>query len=92
MESPILVCAMADDPIMVAGTSFAHRCAHCQRAVMMSPSGQKFLRENAAALVICAICFVARADKCAGLALPAPLDEILRELKTGQPNYRRQRN
>lgn len=46
MEPAVLICAPADAPTMVRGSSFDYRCHRCNECVMLAPSGQRYLKQH----------------------------------------------
>jgi hypothetical protein len=52
-----LVCALADAPLTVSGSSFKHHCSKCHRRVMVAPSGMQLLRERRELAILCLTCF-----------------------------------
>lgn len=92
MKQPdTIVCALADHPTMVAGSSFEHSCGTCGRRVMIAPSGQRALKQWPMR-IICVRCAVAQV-KASGEPVTAQLPEdFFDELDAEVPNTRRNRN
>jgi hypothetical protein len=89
----LLVCALADAPQVVPGSTFDRRCTGCRRAVMIAPSGQRILRDDPAAQVLCVDCFCAHGDgKDATIRPATSLEELRHEIRSARPNYPRYRN
>jgi hypothetical protein len=88
-----IVCAPADGAWTTRGASFDHRCSKCSKHVMLALSGQRLLRTNPAARLICVPCFVVvLAEKGEAVELLPPSGEQLAEAKTAIPNMWRERN
>ena len=85
-----LVCAPADMPLVPIGAIFTHKCGECHRPVMLAQSGQQFLKTHPLAKIICFLCH----DFSSGGVgmLCSDVETLLNEVKTAQPNFRRQRN
>jgi hypothetical protein len=94
-EPKLLVCARADAPWVVAGSTFDRECGVCRRAVMVAPSGQEYLEREPLAAIVCAQCVVdAIVSKKRKVEVkPAASGERLqRELAAVQPNLWGERN
>lgn len=52
-----LVCLPAEAPRCIAGSIFTKQCAQCSGRVMIAPSGQRFLKQNPAAHILCSRCY-----------------------------------
>ena len=87
-EPEALVCAPADAPYMIAGSTFGRFCSKCNARVMLSPSGAQMLTKRPIPL-ICFICFRARFPR---MAVRPWTEQQREELKTTVPNYWRERN
>jgi hypothetical protein len=55
-EGVVLVCARATARLTVQGSTFDRRCELCGERVMVSPGGQKALREGRAQTIRCNQC------------------------------------
>lgn len=88
----IFVAASADAPLVVPGSSFDRKCGRCGKAVMISPSGQKFLKNTYGVTVICMQC--AKPEDVRGeLKLSTgTVQSLVEECRTAVPNMRRHRN
>lgn len=93
-DAKLLVCATADAPRKVPGSVFGHVCSDCSVRVMMAPTGQKFLKANPDAKIVCTPCFVARAmsGPVDGIRLAGSADEMAQEIRSACPNDWGQRN
>jgi hypothetical protein len=91
-EQVTLVCALADAPLVVRGSTFSHRCSKCARAVMVAPSGQRLLRNRPGTKVVCDKCMLATMAADQKLAIAGSVEEVLDEARNAEPNHRRQRN
>lgn len=86
-----LVCALADVPFMVPGSSFDRECYMCHRQVMIAPSGLKALKQHGDAVIMCHECF-RRIPKEGVSIQPEPTAEMRAELQRAVPNTWRMRN
>jgi hypothetical protein len=94
-HADVLVCLDADALTTLRGSTFDRSCGTCERRVMISPTGQRFLKRRPGIRILCERCYAALPDievAAAKHRLAAPPSEILAELKTRVPNLRRQRN
>lgn len=90
-EPQIIVCAPADGPFVVAGSTFDHVCCTCSERVMMAPSGQEIIRQNPETTILCIGCFSKLQFD--GQIQPATdFAQILREMASARPNPWRGRN
>lgn len=87
-DDVLLVCAPADFPLMAANFTFDQKCCLCQGRVMMAPSGREFLARNLNAKVVCIWC-VPDGEHLFGIAMK---EHLAAEMKSVQPNLRRNRN
>jgi len=92
VEIDRLVCANADAPMTVKGSSFDHVCLLCKGRVMMAPSGQAKLRQEPATEVICYRCFVRTRDPKIPVRSVDTPENIAREVRNAIPNDWRRRN
>jgi hypothetical protein len=92
MAKTLLVCALADSPLVVEGSTFDRWCVSCGGKVQLAPSGQKIIESQGEANVVltCTVCFGDRS--LAGSTLASTEDTIAQELRTAKPNLRRCRN
>lgn len=86
-----ILCAPIDAAFATVGSVSHHRCSKCGKGVLLSQSGQQFLRANPGAKLVCS-CSMDEALKANAHALCGPLDDVLREIKTSRPNPHRRRN
>jgi hypothetical protein len=91
-EPIVLVCMLADYPSTVPGSTFEHSCSHCDRRLMMAPSGQGFMREHPEAVKICFGCYRKIETPDDEWRLAGSKEQVLREISTSVPNDRRNRN
>jgi hypothetical protein len=91
MDQPV-VCALADSDVSVQGSVFHHSCWACQRTVMVAPSGQRLLVKMPEALILCYPCYWLSAGPDDTVELAGTMDELKSEVRTAQPNLRRNRN
>jgi hypothetical protein len=93
MSEPILlICAPADSPLTVPGSTFDHSCSRCRRKLMMAPSGQAFLKEHPEAEMLCHPCYVKIQEPDDEHHLAGPAEQIADELLASVPNPRLRRN
>lgn len=62
MSDKYLVCAPANAPRVVPGSIFDRLCAKCCAPLMVAPSGQKLLEQDASFVPICFACFAKGLD------------------------------
>ncbi len=91
------MCAHADSEMTVAGSVFDKSCSVCGRRVMVAPTGQRFLAEQATSddpvQIVCGICYMNDiSDPDVETMLCRPIEEHVEEAKTFEPNRRRDRN
>ena len=86
-EQRVIVCALATDPHVFEGDVFHHRCGECNRHVMLSPSGQRWLGSHPDGGIICGECYLLRhAGRPAIHELaPGAIEELLANSNTGRP-------
>lgn len=90
MKEPIaLVCAAANSPLTVRGSSFNRRCSACQVQVMIAPSGERRLRAEPEIIIVCLGC-ARRLGKVR--VLPQAPDQIAESNNGPVTNYWRIRN
>ncbi len=91
----IIVCARADEPIAVAGTTFNLKCSRCGERVMVAPSGQKRMKQSKLPVeLVCLPCFQSRAEFREAAHedfSPERIAEILSEMSWTIPNPWRNR-
>jgi hypothetical protein len=87
----VLICMPLDAAIKVVPHSIRDKCSSCNSIVAIAPTGQRFLKANPEAIILCAFCYVPDPDDAAG-KLAAPETEILAEMATAEPNTWRNRN
>lgn len=81
-----MVCARADAPLIIAGSSTNRKCKTCDFQVMIAPTGQKFLAENQDAEIQCLKCYMDKDRAHDELAMAGSPLEIMNDLKAIQPN------
>jgi len=93
-EDAVLVCALADSPLVVPGSIFTRHCSTCNRRVMIAPSGQSLLRRLPVARILCGACFIQNAKKYDALEIKLAADpqDIAIEARASVPNFWRKRN
>jgi hypothetical protein len=85
-----LVCAPADAPWTLPGSTFDRVCSLCGRKVMITPEGLKLLAARGGRMdVICGACFEPRAGEVVSITPP---EEIREMIARRVPNFRRYRN
>ncbi len=90
-EKPVLVSIRAADATRkAAGSSTDSKCSQCQHPVILAPSGQRFLRSNPKAVIVCSRCYIPQPGDDPRLA--ADTKEIADEMRTAEPNDYRSRN
>lgn len=87
-----LMCAPADSPTTVAGSSFDRSCSECGQKVMISPSGQRVLSENPDMLVVCMACVMPKIQEHDAISLTSDPVSVAHELAQTKPNMYRNRN
>lgn len=89
----VIVCGLADAPLMVAGTSFDRACSKCGARVMVAPSGRLALARDPELVLLCVRCGFEAMKQCpegsVQIALPSGSVE---EIASVQPNTWRKRN
>ncbi len=90
LEPKVLVCSLADAPMVARGSVFHHQCAKCGRRVAVAPTGQRFLKDNPQTQIVCLFCFTPEPEGRAELT--ASKEQILEEMRTATTNLRRSRN
>jgi hypothetical protein len=78
----MLVCALADAPMVVAGSVFDRACGRCKRQVMIAPTGQDLLKRRPELDILCGECFAAAIvalEIAAVFELPAAPDETIED-------------
>ena len=88
----ILVCALADGPRTVQGSTFKHKCAGCGRGLMIAPSGQRRLREIPDIVTLCGACYLQTVNVGDTIQGAGTVEELREEARTAKPNLRRHRN
>lgn len=90
-EPQTLVTILADDaPIAAAGSSTDRKCSKCAKAVLLAPSGQRFMKANPDTIILCIRCF--RPEEYGTGSPAASAEELKAEFRTAQPNTYRGRN
>lgn len=92
----IIICALADCPFTVPGSSFEHSCKQCGTRVMMAPSGQAYTKRKGLKFKIlcyhCGMKYMAKHGDEIEPQLANDPEEIRRELANAKPNPWRNRN
>jgi hypothetical protein len=91
-DRPVLVAMNADCPRMVPGSIFNRQCSTCGGKVMIAPSGQKYLRQNPHAEIMCYRCYRRSDEDFQFSGLAAEPETIVHEMNSSVPNMRRYRN
>jgi hypothetical protein len=84
----VIMCALADAPLVIPGTSFGHCCSVCGRKIMLAPTGQAFLKAHPEAKLVCNC----QMGNVTAAGFTAPLEQMLEETERAVPNLRRRRN
>ena len=93
MTTKVLLCALADSPKTIAGSSFDQTCSICHRRVMISPSGQRRLKTTEGIIIVCTECAKTTPHNPVGFQIAASGEEELqREFEKVIPNPWRERN
>jgi hypothetical protein len=89
-----LVCALADAPMTIPGSTFHRECVECHRKLMVSPTGEAVLREKPTLETICLPCAERLHPKDLAEGLPAAhsIEELVEGVLSAVPNLRRHRN
>lgn len=82
----VLVCARADAPAIVEGTTFDHVCAGCGCALLTAPSSQRMLREHPGLETICSTCFMIKCGPGCIVRGAVSGRELSAEIATKKPN------
>jgi IMP cyclohydrolase len=93
-EELILVCALADSELTVAGSSFDRMCSRCNSRVMVSPSGQQRVRDNPHIEIVCIRCLSTIKPPADSKVMMSPetTEDLIAELKKTVRNPWRERN
>ena len=89
-----LICARADSPLIVRGSTLDKTCGLCGARVMMAPSGQAVLKEKPDIMIICASCFGTAdfGDRKIEIQPACGMDQLKAEVSSAMPNTWRRRN
>lgn len=88
-----LITVRADAPLAGAGATFDRFCSRCKNRVMISPTGQRALREKPDLAIICMNCYLgAEKEFPVVMRYPGTMEELKHDLATAQPNPWRTRN
>jgi hypothetical protein len=85
MEPIRLICMRLIDMHKVHPEQVTKACALCGEPVGVYPSGQKALRENPGAEIICQVCAAKTHDPSDVNAPAAPFAEIVQEMRDSTP-------
>lgn len=94
-ELRVLVCAPATAPFTTLGSDMTRFFFRCRVRVMIAPTGQRLLREDATVRIACVPCGIAHAIESGEdirMDLPGTVDELLGEIMSKRPNHHRYRN
>jgi hypothetical protein len=92
MSDEVLVCMSADAELVAQGSTFDRKCATCDTAVALAPSGQLFMVAHPAAEIMCFRCWSESDEDFGESQLAADPETIRHEMRTATPNLRRTRN
>jgi hypothetical protein len=81
-----LLCAPANAPFKVRGSSFDRVCSRCRKPVMLAPTGQKLLKKHPRAKIVCTQCLKPGEMTGKDAKPRAITDEQMEELKDIVPN------
>ncbi len=88
-----VICAPADFPNTVRGSTFDRLCSKCSGRVMLAPSGQKMMEQHPNADILCFYCFLLGEVPGEPVGLTAAtIDELRAEIASTVPNTWRMRN
>ena len=90
-DETLIVCSDADKTYTIRGTIFTHKCCRCQRSVMLSPSGQAFLKMTPQAKMICTGCVLKEHPGKSSTVMPDK-SAVVRDLMNIIPNLWKKRN
>jgi hypothetical protein len=94
LPKKVLVCALADAELTVAGSTFDRACSQCKARIMVAPSGRAALARDPTMVLACVRCAVkaVSSDPEVSIALAGAPSDIVCEIKSAQPNFWRKRN
>ena len=87
-----LVCAYADSPMVIPGSTFDRVCCECSRRLMVSPAGRRELARVPTLKTVCWYCAKIPPVMALDHAEFVAQEAMLREAATAVPNMRRYRN